>query len=733
MCRVPHREKMRTVESSTGPLRGTKESIPGKMVRVSLKPVVVGLRPFLKLFTAVSDQIIWRVLGRTYIYNVSWEDPRIDQREFMLTEDDHVITLASAGDNALDYVIEGAKVSAVDFNSCQIALCELKAAVVKNLTWEDTFAIFGRSDIARLRAHYHNSGLRDELSEKSQKFWDKRLRKDFNFMYSGTSGLAAWGLVHLVLPVLGLGFIRRLVMKGVSKEELDAEVLQRYSRIRFAALVIDCVLAPILHPLLGVPVSQAELGDGRDSFVQICGKVLLETDLVNDNYFYAGYLLGHYTENNCPRYLQKEHFETLKKNLKADKLTLFCGTMEEYVLSTPPGTFTVASLLDHLDWMTPEAVNNELGLLLQHMEPKRGRVFWRSFGMTVVSSTPSMVWLDPQPVDCHDDRVHCYFSTWIVHLKDTDYTMAKRCASWQGGAPRRSDLLGKARVGLQLVTYPVGKKLGFVQAPQVTIGNNSADKAHSEEMEAFYASQKEGYDLFREDLLPGRGCMVNLLPVAKGGEEGQKMIWVDVGGGTARNLEFFPLDTLRQHFSHIYIVDVSHSLLEMARARVDAAGLDDIVTIVHQDFTADDAVEKLCGAQRADLVTFSYSLSMIPKQAVALENASRLLKPNGAGTLAVADFFLRGSENDGVHGPWRAARRLEMKAQRLWFKQDGVHLLDDGTLAMVESRGTKVLDTRFRNGVPFLPWLRPYHGVMMVSTASDENDPKEVNGVALKE
>lgn len=33
-----------------------------------------------------------------------------------------------------------------------------------------------------------------------------------------------------------------------------------------------------------------------------------------------------------------------------------------------------------------------------------------------------------------------------------------------------------------------------------------------------------------------------------------------------------------------------------------------------QDFTADDAVEKLCGAQRADLVTFSYSLSMIPKQ-----------------------------------------------------------------------------------------------------------------------
>lgn len=34
-----------------------------------------------------------------------------------------------------------------------------------------------------------------------------------------------------------------------------------------------------------------------------------------------------------------------------------------------------------------------------------------------------------------------------------------------------------------------------------------------------------------------------------------------------------------------------------------------------QDITAVDAVEELCGAHQADLVTFSYSLSMIPEQA----------------------------------------------------------------------------------------------------------------------
>ncbi|CAN0245975.1 unnamed protein product, partial [Pylaiella littoralis] len=242
----------------------------------------------------------------------SWEDPRIDRREFGLTDDDHVLTLASAGDNALDYLIEGAKVSAVDFNPCQIALCELKVAVVKSLTWEDAFAIFGRSDIEKLRKHYYlgggdgssssSSSLRAQLSPESRKFWDGRVHRDFSFMYSGTSGVAAWVLVRVLLPLLGLGFVRRFVRAGVSKKEFVVEVLKRHARIRFFAMVIDRVLAPLLHPLIGVPVSQASLGHGRDSFLAIAEKVLLETDLVNDNYFYSGYLLGYYTENNCPRY-----------------------------------------------------------------------------------------------------------------------------------------------------------------------------------------------------------------------------------------------------------------------------------------------------------------------------------------------------------------------------------------------------------------------------------------------
>jgi len=90
--------------------------------------------------------------------------------------------------------------------------------VVKSLAWEDAFAILGRSDIALLRKHYYEgSPLRGQLSPESQTFWDGRVGKDFNFMYSGTSGAVAWVVLRVAAPVLGLGFIRRFLLAGASK------------------------------------------------------------------------------------------------------------------------------------------------------------------------------------------------------------------------------------------------------------------------------------------------------------------------------------------------------------------------------------------------------------------------------------------------------------------------------------------------------------------------------------
>ena len=67
---------------------------------------------------------------------------------------------------------------------------------------------------------------------------------------------------------------------------------------------------------------------------------------------HAGYILGEYTEENCPRYLKRENYAKMKKYLKDGKLGLFHGSIEQAIMKNRDDNdqlFTVASLLVSTD------------------------------------------------------------------------------------------------------------------------------------------------------------------------------------------------------------------------------------------------------------------------------------------------------------------------------------------------------------------------------------------------
>jgi hypothetical protein len=64
-----------------------------------------------------------------------------------------------------------------------------------------------------------------------------------------------------------------------------------------------------------------------------------------------------------------------------------------------------------------------------------------------------------------------------------------------------------------------------------------------ERLESFYVSQADLYDSYRCRMLHGRLPMVRAMPAPKNG------VWVDMGGGTASNLEFFGENL--NHFSKV--------------------------------------------------------------------------------------------------------------------------------------------------------------------------------------
>lgn len=224
-----------------------------------LSVVIWWMWPLMWLFGKVHDSLMFKFLNKAYIYNVSWEDPRMDHRAFKLTSEDHVITIASAGCNVFDYIIEGAKVTAVDFNICQIALTELKKVAIMHLEYDEVFAIFSMSDMTLLRDVY-SSKLRPYLSPASVEFWDDGVHRIRSFMYSGTSGNMSWFLFKVIFPIFGLGFLARDLMNGIETDELKQKVASHEYALRCLAWLMDNILLRGGCCLAGVPQRQMNLG-----------------------------------------------------------------------------------------------------------------------------------------------------------------------------------------------------------------------------------------------------------------------------------------------------------------------------------------------------------------------------------------------------------------------------------------------------------------------------------------
>lgn len=51
--------------------------------------------------------------------------------------------------------------------------------------------------------------------------------------------------------------------------------------------------------------------------------------------------------------VKRENFNALRKSLNEGKLTLFEGTLVDCLKADEKTKYTVASLLDHMDWMPP--------------------------------------------------------------------------------------------------------------------------------------------------------------------------------------------------------------------------------------------------------------------------------------------------------------------------------------------------------------------------------------------
>ena len=525
--------------------------------------------------------IMHTIENNSIIYNISWEDPRVERELLNLGPKDVVLTISSAGCNVLDYLIEGPKaIVACDYNSAQLACLQLKLACIKYGTHKDFWKIWAESCHDTFQRVYNGpGGLREKIlnsktstSKSTVAFWDanQNIFKE-NIMFAGSSGLAA----RLLYP----GFKLIGIVDFMLKRKLYAPATVSLAFMR--GFLQSQWVWQVFAPLGGVPKSQLDLVSRVPHiWAERLEEVIGRRMWLSDNYFYYAYLAGKWVEDCCPRYMEKKHFERLKAF--AGNVTLVHGGWADGAQIR--NDFTLASLLDSQDWMSNDYIAYNMSRLIPQMEcgptgkktanrmheeigedgkPIRdldgnpiarisskkqgitGNIFWRSFGVKVHS--PVLASLRPKLVpDDGRERVGWYLTQWHAEVSpDVDYKMML-----QKGNGKVYQNTGMQDV--QVISAMVGHAL-----------RSEKDAAE------FYKTQGKCYDGFREALLPDRDLLqLYCLPWHK-----KPKTWLSVGCGTARDIEYV-IGHVKACGTHVFLLDLSEALLEMAKERIIREGLE---------------------------------------------------------------------------------------------------------------------------------------------------------------
>jgi len=222
---------------------------------------------------------------------------------------------------------------------------------------------------------------------------------------------------------------------------------------------------------------------------------------------------------------------------------------------------------------------------------------------------------------------------------------------------------------------------------------------HKERLESFYGPQAHVYDNFRARFLHGRVGMLRACA-----REMQKLqnheglVWVDLGGGTGQNVETMAKFCDLSLFKKVYVVDICGPLCDIARKTVAKHGWTNVEVVEA------DVCEYKPEATPATLVTFSYSLSMIPPFLDAVDQALSYLDP-AVGILGVADFYtsFKYDTTERQHG------YLTRWFWRSIFDLDGIDLGPERR-HYLDHMCEKVYEENQTGYIPYVPLLRvPYY------------------------
>jgi S-adenosylmethionine-diacylglycerol 3-amino-3-carboxypropyl transferase len=310
-------------------------------------------------------------------YSNVWEDADVLCAALEPSPGKRILSIASAGDNALALLAAGSEVVAVDLSPAQLACVELRTMAFRELAYEELLTFLGvgqtSTESNQRLATYHK--LAGGLSSAARDFWDTHEKWIVaGVIHAGKFEDYFRKFRTFVLPLVhGRGKVQELLQE--KSEQARGEFYDRrwntwrwrwLFRIFFSRLVMG------------------RLGRDPEFFRYVEGSVadrILERTkyalavLPTQTNPYLQYILtGNFPPYALPRYLRREYFDATRSGL--DRLTLVQGSIEDAAVRHGDSRYdgyNLSDLFEYLDDATCRAIFERL---LSVAKPAARLAYW---------------------------------------------------------------------------------------------------------------------------------------------------------------------------------------------------------------------------------------------------------------------------------------------------------------------------------------------------------------------
>jgi S-adenosylmethionine-diacylglycerol 3-amino-3-carboxypropyl transferase len=324
-------------------------------------------------------------------YASCWEDADVLCAALAARRGARVLSIASAGDNSLALLAEGATVIAADLSSAQIACVDLRAAAFRVLDHPALLAFLGARPSRDRLAVYGR--LRDVLPARARVFWDAHPAE------------VEAGAIHAGKFEAYFRLFRTRVLPLVHGSRTIARLLEpkdERARQAFYDEVWNTWRWRLLFRVFFGRFVMGRLGRDPEFFRYVEGSVadrILErtrhalTVLATDKNPYLQYILtGSF--GTLPRYLEPAHFEAVREGL--ERLTLVEGAIEEAARVHRDQGFDGFNLSDLFEYLDPATCERVYGTLLESARPGARLAYWN---MMVPRRCPEPLRARVRPLD----------------------------------------------------------------------------------------------------------------------------------------------------------------------------------------------------------------------------------------------------------------------------------------------------------------------------------------------